>query len=206
MLERATSMWPKDKIYAQHVTAWSSEAMIYLYLGDFEKAFIHFEDNWPNIKKSGLLHVEYLRIYLWHLRGRCAAAMMDASDSPKPYKICKAVTYQLRKELADWAGPMADSIEGCVAIQKGDSTLARTFLQSAATGFADVEMSMFERATNTTLDRLDSAKQQELSGSCEAWFNREKIKNPNAMIRVYYPVNFASTLTSVTVAARLGLA
>ncbi|MDB4766565.1 protein kinase, partial [bacterium] len=187
-LNEATEMWPKDKIYAQHVTSWASEAMILLYLGEFEKAYNTLEAKWPKVKKSGLLHVEYLRIYLWQLRGRCAAAVMNADESLQPSKICKSAIKQLRKESAKWAAPMADSIEACVAIQTGDMPLAQASLQSAKEKFASVEMLMFEHVTVAILDRLDRAAQALPQGNLDDYFSCENIKNPNAMIRAYFPV------------------
>ena len=189
MLEKATAMWPKDKIYAQHVTKWTSEAMLHLYLGDFDTAYDIFESYWPKIKKSGLLHVEYLRIYLWHMRGRCAAAVMNQRKNAKPHKICKSAIKQLRKKSSKWAVPMADSIEACVAIQKRDLGTARSFLHSAAEGFTSVEMFMFKHVTEATLNRIGDASETDLKKDCEDWFASQNIKDPEAMTRAHYPTS-----------------
>ena len=192
MLKKATAMWPNDRIYTQHVTAWASEAILYLYLGEYEKAFEAFEANWPKVKKTGLLHVEYLRIYFWQLRGRCAAAVMNTNKSFNADKICKSAIRQLRKEPTQWAAPMADSIEACVAIQNGESQLAKSWLQSAEEGFSTVDMLMFKHTTAATLNNICNPDKILPHKSDEDWFAQEKIKNRDSMVRAYYPVNICS--------------
>src|SRR5262245_48053597 len=66
--------WSKQDFQVQHFTTLTAEAQIALYRGDAAEAFSRVTSQWNGLADAMLLRVEIVRIYMLHLRARCALA------------------------------------------------------------------------------------------------------------------------------------
>jgi len=76
--------WSRQDFQVQHFMTLTAEAQIDLYRGDAVAAWQRVSDQWTGLRDAMLLHVEIVRIYMLHLRARCALAAVGSSLGSRP--------------------------------------------------------------------------------------------------------------------------
>ena len=189
VIDNAMQFWPSDVFYVQHFTALAGRVQTLLYSGHIGEAFEAIETSWKRLRASLFLHVEAIRIFMWQLRGRCAAsAFRNQIKSKKSRGVAIRAARVLAKEKAPWARPMADSINACIELSSQNLDKAKTSLEHATNGFRECNMQLYQAATAAKLCELIGDVQSERFCKTEAWFRSQNIVNASAMTSLYYPV------------------
>src|SRR5207253_1121347 len=94
-LANVMGAWSKQDFHVQHFTTLTASAQIELYRGDGAAAWRHIVEQWPAMASSALLHVECVRIFMIHLRARCALAFAGVAGDPQP--LLKSAANDARK-------------------------------------------------------------------------------------------------------------
>ena len=116
---------------AAAVVTLTASAQIELYRGDGAAAWQHIVEQWPAMASSALLHVECVRIFMVHLRARCALAAAASAADPEPLlKVVRQDARKLEREKPSWCRCMPLMLRARVAWEHdwtNNAALAATF-------------------------------------------------------------------------------
>ena len=157
-LEDAMGDWSKQDFHVQHFTQLSAQVEIAMYSGDAKKAWQILQRDWPAMKASALLHVQCVRIYMLHLRARCAlaAALADPQHAEKLVAVAAKDARKIEKEKPEWCRALAAMIRAAIARRRGDSETAAKIFANAADQAALAGMEHFEAAATLRAGELAS--------------------------------------------------
>jgi hypothetical protein len=119
-VRRVMEAWSRQDFQVQHFTTLTAQAQISLYAGDGRRAWQQVTAEWPGLVNAMLLHVEIVRIYMLHLRARCAlAAAANGGDRDTLLRAAERDVRRLRRERPPYACALADTIEAALLVQRG---------------------------------------------------------------------------------------
>lgn len=185
----ALQEWPHKGFHLQHYSSMFAFAQTLLYTRDGAFAWKYINEQWPNLKHSMLLRIQVLRIEAHHLLARCALAAATSAHDAKPLlQAAERSARQIAKEKRVWADPFAMLIRAGIANHLGDKAQAINLLSSAASGFADADMSLCAAVARRRLGQLMTGEQGgQLIAEADAWMREQKIKRPELMTRTLAP-------------------
>jgi serine/threonine protein kinase len=181
--------WSKQEFHVQHFTTLTARAQIDLYRGDGAAAWKHMNEQWPGMAGSMLLHVECVRIFLVHLRARCAlAAAAGAKDSAPLLRSAAKDARSLEKEKPPWSRSMPQLLRAALAFQSGDKTKAANLLGAAAAAFDSADMKLFAATARRRQGQLLGGENgRTLRALADAFMTSQKIQNPERMTELFVP-------------------
>jgi serine/threonine protein kinase/predicted ATPase len=125
--------WSRQDFQVQHFTTLTAEAQIDLYRGDGRAAWDRVSRDWAGVADAMLLHVEIVRIYMLHLRARCAlAAVANGGDRDRLLRSAARDASRLERERPPYARALARTIRAALAAERGDRETAVGLLGSVA--------------------------------------------------------------------------
>jgi tetratricopeptide (TPR) repeat protein len=125
--------WSRQDFQVQHFTTLTAEAQIDLYRGDGRAAWERVTSHWAGVADAMLLHVEIVRIYMLHLRARCALAAVGSGLDPELLlKSAARDARRLARERPPYARALARTIHAALAAARGERDAAVGLLGSAA--------------------------------------------------------------------------
>ncbi|HMF15807.1 MAG TPA: hypothetical protein VKE98_01315, partial [Gemmataceae bacterium] len=188
-LANAMGDWSKQEFHVQHFTTLTARAQIELYRGDGPAALQHMNEQWPGMVGSMLLHVECVRIFLVHLRARCALATAASSKDPAQLlrQVAKAA-HGLEKEKPPWSRPLPQILRAALAFRAGDKTRAANLLGAAAAALDGADMKLFAAAARRRQGQLLGGENgRTLLTLADAFMTGQKIQNPERMTELFVP-------------------
>jgi hypothetical protein len=163
-------------------------AQIELYTGDAEVAWKHVEGQWQALQDSMLLRTQVLRIEAMHLRARAALATSAGDRLENRLRIAEKLAGKIEKENMAWAKPLASLLRAAIAYQRAEKSEAATLLSESLRGFERAEMRLYAAAARRRLGEiLGEDKGRQLVKEADVWMVRQRIKNPEAMMRMLAP-------------------
>ncbi|HTS65716.1 MAG TPA: protein kinase [Candidatus Acidoferrales bacterium] len=188
----AIARWPGGEFYVQHWWSLIANVEIALYAGQGEAAWELISKEWPRLKRSLLMRVQYIRIESLYHRGAAALAVAAAApDARRRSNLLKSALADARgiaRERMPWSDPLAQLLEAGVAAIRGDRERAGALLLSAESGFDRADMRLYSAAARRCRGALmKDAKGRELLEAADAWMMNQKIRNPARMTAMLTP-------------------
>jgi hypothetical protein len=125
--------WSRQDFQVQHFMTLTAESQIDLYAGDGRAAWQRVTTQWTGLADAMLLQVEIVRIYMLHLRARCALAALRMSGDRE--RLCRAAerdARRLARERPPYAKALASTIRAALFFERGDTASASAVLGTAA--------------------------------------------------------------------------
>jgi hypothetical protein len=170
-----------------HLLEVQSGVQLDLYTGATARAHRRVLDAWPEIRQSRLVHVQYLRVTLLDLRARTAlAAARAGDDTEQRLRDASRAARRLEREGAPWALALAQMTDAGVAAARRDLGTAAALLRAAADAFTSCDMEMHAAVAIRRLEDIaaDGGSRRQ---AADAWFQRERVRDPAAFVRVLAP-------------------
>ena len=147
--------WSRDDFQVQHFTTLTANAQIALYRGDARAAWQLVADQWSGLKDAMLLRVEIVRIYMLHLRARCAlAAAASSVDRARLLRAAAADARRLDRERPAYAHALGRTIRSALLVQHGDIAGGTTLLGTAIEQLERAGWGCFSTGARRQLGRL----------------------------------------------------
>ena len=188
----AIARWPRDEFYVQHWWSLIANVEISLYAGEDQAAWELVSREWPRLKRSMLLRVQYIWIESLYHRGAVALALA-ARDVPSPHRetllrVAQADARNIQKEHMEWSNPLAHLLEAGVAAARGDDRQATRLLSAAEAGFDAADMGLYAAAARRRRGELLGTKEgRSLVEAADAWMSGQKIRNALRMTAMLAP-------------------
>jgi serine/threonine protein kinase/tetratricopeptide (TPR) repeat protein len=143
-LREAMDLWSQDGFHVQHWKAmvWGAETEIYA--GDGARALKILDDSRTALKRSFLLHVQYLRATAAFVRARALLASIASAPARRNGRIAKArrIARDLEGEQMLYTATYASFVEAAAANAAGDRRRAIAELERAIHRASMADMSM----------------------------------------------------------------
>lgn len=183
-VNEAIARWPGGEFYVQHWWSLIANVEISLYAGHNLAAWDLLATEWPKLKRSFLMRVQYIRIEsLYH---RAAAALAVAGGDM--LKLAEADARSIQREHMPWSDPLAHLLQAAVAAARGDSETAVNLLRTAESGFDAADMALYAAAARRRLgDLIGGDDGRRLIETADAWMSSQNVRNPARMTAMLAP-------------------
>jgi serine/threonine protein kinase/tetratricopeptide (TPR) repeat protein len=187
-LAQVMDKWSRLGYHVQHMNRWYDEANIELYSGQAAAALARLEAGWAAVKASHLLRVQQVRIFLVHLRARCALAAAAAGGGEALLRAAARDARALHRERVPWAEALAVLIEAGVACGRGDERGAAALFGKAAEQLKAADMHLFAAAARRRQGiLLGGAEGQAIRSQAEAWMAEQGVRSAERMTALLAP-------------------
>jgi hypothetical protein len=188
-MRRAMGQWSQQEYHTQHFTSLAGHTQIDLYGGDGRAAWERLAAEWPALEGSLLLHIQAIRVFMVHLRGRSAlAAAANAPESVPLLRAAAADARRLEREKTHWAKPLAMLIRAALSASRGRTSDALALLALATTGLDAAKMGLFAAAARRRQGELLGGQEGlALVAEADAWMMSQRIRNPARMTALQAP-------------------
>ncbi|MBI4509047.1 MAG: protein kinase [Deltaproteobacteria bacterium] len=190
-VDDALARWSPEGFHVQHYYALLWRAVADLYDGAPEKALSALKQEWPALRRSLLLRVQFVRIVLADLKGRIAlslAASSQGSARRRHLAEAKKAARQILGEKMPWSDPLAILLGAGVHALRGESDSAVQDLREAIRGLDASEMALHSAAARSWLGRLLGGDEgSKLAQDAHAWMVERGIMSPERMTAILAP-------------------
>jgi serine/threonine protein kinase len=178
-LREAMAAWSQRGFSLQHYRALLAEANIELYAGNGRRAYDLVTGQWRALKKSFLMHVQYVRADAYFLLARCALATNRVGEAA-------AFARKLDREAMPWTRTLAALVWAGVARGAGDRDATRAHLR-AAVDYADAsDMRLHAAVAKLRLGDLDGTS-TEAGDRAREWMTGQGIVRPDRVAAMLAP-------------------
>jgi hypothetical protein len=194
-LREALALWPGEAFLVQHWCSFFCEIQTLLYGGPGREAWDRVAERWPRIKRSFLLHVQYLRTETMRVRAGAAlaaAAALPAGEAPSAREtFLRAAERDARRiegEGRPWTAPHAALIRAGIAAARANVEDAIARLAAAQAGFEAGDMPLFAAAAERRRGALIGGDEGGgLMASADARLAPHGVQNPARLADMLAP-------------------
>ncbi len=188
-VQDAMTLWSRDGYHVQHYRAILAEANRHLYLRAGARAYDCIAKDWPKLKKSFLLRVQYLRADATFARARAAVASIDgADDDGVRIEEAERLARRLSGEGMPWTEPLAAIIRAGVACARGNRAHAIGSLREGVTRADASGMAMHATAIRYQLGRFIGGESGDaLVDQAEGAMKMQGIREPGQFAAMLVP-------------------
>ncbi len=189
-LDDIMERWSQQGFHVQHYHELQARTQIDLYRGEGLKAHARVTGRWPALKASLLLRIQYIDIFMVHLRARAAlgAAAEGAADLEALLRAASKDARHLEKQAMPWSDPLAAALRAGVAARRGDREGAAARLAAAVAGFEATDMMLFAAAARRRRGELLGGDEgRALVAAADAWFAEQQVVEPVRMAAMLVP-------------------
>jgi hypothetical protein len=190
-LAEVMARWSPAGFHVQHMNRLFDDTQIDLYEGQPRQAWQRLETNWRALKRSQLLRVQQVRIFMTALRGRAALALAAVAPEAALVRSARRDARTLWRERAPWSQALARLLEAGVASCQGKPAAA--LLRDAADRCEAAHMHLYAASARWHLARLEGASGQERAEQAEAWMRNQQIVRPDRMAALQVPGLYAGS-------------
>jgi hypothetical protein len=188
----AIAHWPRDEFYVQHWWSLIANVEICLYSGQGPAAWELVTREWPRLKRSFLMRIQYILIESLYHRGAAALALSacgaSADRKARLLKTAEADARRIRRENMDWSNPLAQLMHAGVSAARGNRTDATDLFRQAAEGFDKAQMALYAAAARRRRgELLGGADGQRMFAEADEWMIGQKVRNPARMAAMVAP-------------------
>jgi eukaryotic-like serine/threonine-protein kinase len=188
----AIARWPRNEFYVQHWWSLIANIEISLYSGQGHLAWDLLSKEWPRLKRSLLLRVQYIRIESLYHRGAAAlslaAADITAVQRRALLKVATSDARGIQREHMPWSDPLALLLHAGVAAASGDRQAAGDLLHAAEAGFRAADMHLYAAASQRRRGEIVGGDDGlRLIQIADAWMLRQRIQDPARMTEMVAP-------------------
>jgi serine/threonine protein kinase len=188
-LLQSMSQLPRQGYHVQHHDQLWAMTQVELYLGRGREAWDLLMSRWPDLSRSLLLRVQFLRIAMEHLRARCASAAAMGSTAPAPLlSSAETSARALEREGIAWSRALADLIRASLLAIRGDRSRAIARLAEAEAALRAAGLALYaESAKRRRGQLLGGPAGDALVAESELWMATQGIRNPARMAAMCTP-------------------
>ena len=188
-VQEAMSAWSHRGFHLQHYRAMLADANIELYAGESLRAYERIARDWPKLKKSYLLRVQYIRSDARFARARAAvASSVQAPEMKNRLDEADRLAANLAGERMAWTQPLAAMIQAGVASARDRRAEAATLLRAAIEQLEATEMAMHAAAARYQLGSLIGGDEGEmLTARAERAMTTEGVRVPARLAAMLAP-------------------
>jgi tetratricopeptide (TPR) repeat protein len=184
----ALKSWPQEGFHLQHYVSLHALVQIEIYTGDLEVACKHVEGQWQALENSQLFRTPGVALEAMQLRARAALATCAVRRDDSKLRLVEKLARRMEKVNMSWSKPYATLLRAAVAQQRSDDEKATRLLSEAVQTFERAEMRLYAAAARRRLgEKLGGERGQQLIIEADAWMALQKIKNPEALVRMLAP-------------------
>jgi serine/threonine protein kinase len=186
-VREAMACWSQRDFFLQQYRAMLAEATIELYVGAGERAFERVARDWRALRRSFLLHIQYLRADAHFLRARCALASLAVAPNARLADAIR-MAHKLDGERMEWTAPLAALVWAGIAAARGDRDLAVARLRDAISGAEAADMLLHAAAARLRLGALlgGEAGNRHVAEARE-WMSAQEIRVPERFAAMLAP-------------------
>jgi eukaryotic-like serine/threonine-protein kinase len=186
--ESGLGQWTSRQYHLQHRWGVCTGIDLDLYSGNPVAAAERLFASWRALRAITFLF-QNGRIEMLFYRARIALALAARSDAAASHIYAATRDARtLEKERAAWASALAALVRSCLAATVGDRGEATTRLEIAEGALRDCRMDHYAAAARYRRGQLMRGSQGEaLMNEASAWFARENIQNPTALLNLLAP-------------------
>jgi serine/threonine protein kinase/tetratricopeptide (TPR) repeat protein len=188
-IEEAMSLWSDRGFHAQHLFALVGRVRVELYRGRGAAARAAIDDAWRAYRASQLHRSCIARINLDYLIACSALASWPGRpDLGTLEREASTAADRLDRERIGYASALALMVRGRLASLRGDRMRAIRLYRDAVERFRSLSMSFHAAATLDRLgELLGTDGGREHRGQAAEWMESQRIRSPDAMIRMVLP-------------------
>ncbi|MDB4965511.1 MAG: Serine/threonine-protein kinase PknA [Myxococcales bacterium] len=186
----AVEGWSHQGFHAQHYYQLFAQAEADLYRGDGPTAAALVGERWPQLNRSLLLEVQFIRLEALHLRARTqlAAARTAAGFDGNRVAAALADARRIERRRMPWATPLATLIRAGAAAVGGDRAGAATMLDGAAKQLDAAGMSLYATVARWRLGHIvDGDNGYALVTAANEWMQAQNVREPRRLAAVLAP-------------------
>ncbi len=192
-LDRAMARWPRRHYCFQHWWAMLARLKIDFYCGRGRSAWEYISREWGPLRRSLLMHGQYVKILTLYYRG--SAALLFAQDTRVEIPERKGLTVSaerdavaLAHEKMPWGRGFALLVRAGVASQRGNTQEAARLLVAAEATLESADMTLYAAAARRRRGELTAGDEgQVLIAQADKVMARQEIKNPARMAAMLAP-------------------
>ena len=189
--DEAIQRWSRRGFHVQHWYNLMAMAQTELYLGQGPKAYDLIRDRWPELRRSGVFHIQHTRIAALHLRARAALAAAQQSSNKQRARYLTAarrLIATLRRQPDAWAGALALLAGSGLAALEGDGEATKETLVAAVRALQQNNMRLLAHAARIAgRTYLADGPSDPTLDDAKTWMAEKGIINPTAISRVLAP-------------------
>jgi tetratricopeptide (TPR) repeat protein len=189
-LREGMSQWSQTGFLVQHFQAMAFEPDIDLYLGDGAAAYDRFMRDLPALKRSFLLHVQFVRGITHYAIGRCAIASIAGRPAQRAARCAESLRMarRLEREKMPWTTALSAMVRACAENASGQIAPAIASLRIAAAASDAAGLGMHATTSRFRLGELLGGREGEaLRATALDAIAAEGVRNAPRWVAVYLP-------------------
>ena len=186
----ALAQWSQRAFSVQHFQAMAYVPDIDLYMGNGSKAYDDFTARLPDLKKSMLLNVQFVRGVSLYTQGRCAVASLESRPDLRRARLAEArkMARALRRARMPWTVTFAAVIAAAAENADGNVVAATLALREAIARADTTRMAMHATVARHRLGTiLGGDEGRAMVDAANAAMTAEGIRCPERWLAVYLP-------------------
>ncbi|WP_417731785.1 serine/threonine-protein kinase PknK [Rosistilla oblonga] len=188
-IDDALNKWVYPGFHVQHSIALMANTYIDLYCGNGVDAWNRYEQQWPQLRASNLLHLQTIRMFNLQLRGRATLAAVMQPGNRFAWNEANAMLARVERDACKiikskmpYCIPHGKHLLAGVAAARGNGEAASGLLEEAERGYASVDMQMFAAAIRWRRGQQIGGEQgDELIRTAQQTMQAQKVQNPSAL-------------------------
>ncbi|MEW6729762.1 MAG: protein kinase [Acidobacteriota bacterium] len=190
---QAIKRWSPTEFTAQHYFALVAQIEIGLYANQEQEAWRLLKEQWSTLKRSFLLHTQFLFIEILHLQAYLACAMAKHGNQDYFLKIAEANAAAIEKEQMPWGTALATMIKASAAATRRDRVEAIRLATIAEASFQSADMALYAAAACLRRGQLLGGEEGKLLiEKAKNWIKDQSINNPERMLNLLSPGDWFS--------------
>jgi serine/threonine protein kinase len=182
--------WSQTGFLVQHFQAMTYEPDIDLYIGDGAAAYDRVMRDLPALRRSMLLHVQFVRGSVHYARGRCAVAAVAARPGRRRRLLAEArgMARRLERERMPWTTALGALVRAAAENEAGGRSAAIASLRVAVDMSVVAGMAMHAAAARCRLgELLGGSEGSAMARAAHDAIAAEGIRNPARWVAIYLP-------------------
>ncbi len=181
--------WSRQDFQVQHFMTLTAETQIDMYAGDPASAWLRVRQQWAGVADAMLLHVEIVRVYMQHLRARCALAAVEAGgDRQQLLRWAEADARRLERGRPPYARALARPVRAALAYARGETADAARLLHAGADELDALGWGAFGAGARRQYGRLVGGERgRAIVEAVDARLLAQGVKRPDRLARLQAP-------------------
>jgi hypothetical protein len=186
-VSEAMACWSQRDYFLQQYRAMLAEANIELYVGAGQRAYERVLRDWRALRRSFLLHIQYVRADAHFLRARCALASRAIAPDARLADAMR-LARKLDRERMGWTAPLAALVWAGVAAAQGDRDVCVARLREAISAAEAADMLLHAAAARLRLGLLLGGEIGNRHASeAREWMTAQEIRAPERFAAMLVP-------------------
>jgi len=162
--------------YTQHLWGYFGTIAALLYEGRDAEAVEREQAEWPKIRGSGMMRIQFTRVLVGYVRGQ-----LTALNPAAPVTAITRLARLLEGEGIPWANGLARLLHAAAAVRGGQVALALEHLDEGARLLEETGA-----RTHAVAARRAAAELRGLPGDADGWLTSRGVRRPDRFARAFF--------------------